>query len=558
MSAAAVAIPPKTRVDEIPLEQLVDSPANPRKTFNEASLEELAASIRAKGVLSPVMVRPSKEGDLYELIYGHRRTRAARLAGIPTIPAIIVTADDKQALELAVLENCQREDVPPLEEADGYRQLMKAHGYAAEDIAAKVGKSKSWVLARLKLADLGKEVRAALEKGAITPWVAVDIARMPAPLHPAIVKRLTTGRTWDEGGRNDKEETEPLSVRQARRILRAEFMLELGSAPFDVTDAELRPKAGACTTCPKRSGSQSDLFGDVGADVCLDDACFADKKKAHGERIAREAEARGMRVLSAGEVKKVLPYEDHVAYDAPFAKLDDKCEQDPKRRTYRKLLGADAPVVIAKKPDGQVVELVEKKAAAAALKDAGVEIEKRPIYAHTEADRKHREKLKTKRALGALARELVAGVGEKREPTRKDWLAFARVLGDSAGQPGAAAFTRRELPQPTWRSDAAFVKALEAMPVDKLRGFVFELIFGDVWGALAFGSGELSASEKGALELLGLDITKLLKRVADEQAAAKKAEKATSKKPAKKKPRGPAAALAKKKPAAKKKGGRRG
>lgn len=159
-----------------PLARLRPSPNNPRKHFAEESLKELAESIRVHGVLQPLLVR--LKGDAYEIVAGERRYRAAKLAGLASVPVTVREIDDRTAAELAVLENVQRSDLTPLEEADGYELLHRRHRYTVEEIAAKIGKSPAYVYARLKLNALTKEARAALEANRITAEHAILLARL--------------------------------------------------------------------------------------------------------------------------------------------------------------------------------------------------------------------------------------------------------------------------------------------------------------------------------------------------------------------------------------------
>ena len=129
-----------------PIEFLRPNPRNPRKRFDEAELDELAASIRERGVIQPVVVRPiPRVADAYEIIAGERRWRAAQRAGLHEIPIVVVEAGDREALEIAIVENVQRADLNALEEAAGYAQLGADYGYSHGDIARVVGKSRSHV-----------------------------------------------------------------------------------------------------------------------------------------------------------------------------------------------------------------------------------------------------------------------------------------------------------------------------------------------------------------------------------------------------------------------------
>lgn len=153
-----------TTPNSLALEAIVASKTNPRKHFDAAALKELAESIAKHGVLQAILVRPNGADGKFELVAGERRWRAAKLAQLDRIPVTVRELSDTEALELQVVENLQRTDLHPLEEAEGYESLMKcqhADGrtYTADEIAAKVGKSRSYVYSRLKYTALCKEAR---------------------------------------------------------------------------------------------------------------------------------------------------------------------------------------------------------------------------------------------------------------------------------------------------------------------------------------------------------------------------------------------------------------
>lgn len=163
------------KIETIPLKELREHPSN-RKRFDAARLEELTANVKEKGILTPLLVR--KNGKCYEVIAGARRLRAALGAGLAEVPAIVRELDDREALELLVIDNLQREDVHPLEEAEGYLLLHEKHKCTVEQLAAKVGKSVAYVYARMKLCELTKEAKKAFLEDRITAGHAVLLARL--------------------------------------------------------------------------------------------------------------------------------------------------------------------------------------------------------------------------------------------------------------------------------------------------------------------------------------------------------------------------------------------
>ena len=147
-----------TGVRNVPLDRIEVNPDQPRLAMDQESLSELAASIREHGVLQPILVRPADDGR-YQLVAGERRWRAARQAGLSSVPAIIEQIDDETALEIALIENLQREDLSPLDEAVMYERMTRERGYSVRKLAQKIGKDKGYVENRLRLADAPEEVK---------------------------------------------------------------------------------------------------------------------------------------------------------------------------------------------------------------------------------------------------------------------------------------------------------------------------------------------------------------------------------------------------------------
>ena len=170
-----------TTVVELPVEQIRPNPLQPRRRFDEESLSALAQSIRAHGLLAPIMVRTAEDApDTYEIITGERRWRAARLAGLSTIAAIIRAAHTGEAIELAILENVQRADLNPIEEASGYRQLLDEHRYTQEMLAQRIGKSRPAVTNALRLLALPDAVQALVRDCKLSAGHARALATLPA------------------------------------------------------------------------------------------------------------------------------------------------------------------------------------------------------------------------------------------------------------------------------------------------------------------------------------------------------------------------------------------
>ena len=151
----------------LPISQVESCSTQPRKSFEPEALSDLADSIRIHGIIQPLTVRKLQSG-YYQIIAGERRWRAARMAGLTQVPVVVIEADDRKAMELAMIENLQREDLNPMEEAEGYRTLMEQYGLTQEETSQRVGKSRSAVANALRLLNLSKEVRVLVEEGKLS------------------------------------------------------------------------------------------------------------------------------------------------------------------------------------------------------------------------------------------------------------------------------------------------------------------------------------------------------------------------------------------------------
>lgn len=331
MNAPEAALLAAPYAASIALSLITPSATNPRKRFDKDALADLTDSVRKHGIIQPILVRQIDPAiAAYELVAGERRYRAATAAGLEEIPAIVRNLTDVEALELQVIENLQRADLHPIEEAEGYEQLRDRHGYSIDELAAKVGKSKAYVYARLKFTDLCKEAREAFFAGELNASTALLIARIPTDkVQKAALKELTA---TDHRG-------EVMPVRMAAEHIQRSYMLKLKEAPFSPNDEKLVPKAGSCGACPKRTGNQPELFGDVkSADTCTDPTCFAGKKEAHFARLRADAEAKGATVITGKDAKAIIPNE-WSAMQQGWIGADQKVWEDAKDRTAKAIMG---------------------------------------------------------------------------------------------------------------------------------------------------------------------------------------------------------------------------
>lgn len=305
--------------ESIPLNAIRPSPTNPRKHFDEGAMAELTASIAAIGVTVPIHVRSLDrvEGDVaYEIVTGERRYRASQAGGYRLIPAIVFDGlSDADAMDLQVVENLQRADLHPVEEAEGYRALM-ANGATAEDVAKKAGKTVGYVQQRLKLLSLEVDAKQLFADGHLTLGHALMLARLtPADQIRALVfllgiaqweikkdnpaEKLIAARAKRHATTKSMHRLVDKTEAQLKDWIGTNVLLVLKSVPWDLGDAELLPIAGACTTCPKRTGANTALFLDLttAEDVCTDRECFGDKQKAFTARQQAIAKEQGTPLL---------------------------------------------------------------------------------------------------------------------------------------------------------------------------------------------------------------------------------------------------------------------
>src|SRR6202790_1804733 len=286
----------------ISIAALVESATNPRKRFDPAALEELAASFKTQGVLAPLLVRELEESK-YEVVAGARRLRAARIAELENLPVRIVKLTDAEAIEAQVTENLQREDIHPLEEALGFRELLDLGQptYTIASIAARTGKSDAYVYGRIRLADLIPPVAEAFLKDQISIGHSLLIAKLPAAQQQEAFTAAFRGMWTSEGN------TQVLiPVRELAAWIEANILLQLASVSFDKQDETLVPEAGSCANCPKRTGFKKLLFAEVRQDSCLDPQCFRHKLDVHISKTL-ESKPKLVQISSAWNSREGAP-----------------------------------------------------------------------------------------------------------------------------------------------------------------------------------------------------------------------------------------------------------
>lgn len=261
---------------------LIDPPPkNTRTTFKKESLAELTRSVKEKGIIQPILVRPV--GKRFQIVAGERRFKAANQAGLKEIPASVKNLSDEEALDAQLIENLQREDVHPLEEADGFLRMKNGSKLEIPEIAQRVAKDQRYVARRLALTDLIEEAREDFRDELITLAHALEICVLSPELQPfALAACYERKSVWSQ-----KEQTythRPDKEKPARHVkflqawIEQNIYLNLTKAPFKLDDARLREDGLTCVECPQRSGFNKTLFADIkNTDTCLNPVCFQAK-----------------------------------------------------------------------------------------------------------------------------------------------------------------------------------------------------------------------------------------------------------------------------------------
>lgn len=507
--------------ERLPLDRIKPSDIHLRQGKDQLRDAELLESVKRQGILQAILVRPVPPAGHYQMVAGHRRFAAAQAAGHASIPATSRELTDAEALELQVIENQQRTDVHPLEEAEGYRLLCEMHHCTVEDLAAKVGKSKAYIYGRLKLAALGKLARAAFLDGKLEASVALLIARIPGRLQEKALKDVLFG------GYSRREGPMPLNYRAAAALIQRDYMLRLAGAPFDPKESKLGSRAGACEPCPKRTGNQRDLFGDVKrTDICTDPLCFQAKAAAAAEDRRAKLEAEGRTVLTGDQAKKIFRYHDiRAAHGCGYVTLDQNEYLDNGDSTKVGALlarhAAEAETVYCERPDGRIVELartadVERALAKAQPKQAKARTADK---ARASAQRKRQDRARL------LQNASILLVLEKSRGAKDAviWLYLAAHLGDYFWPDTVKQVLNRRglMVKNTYQDGAKALATWVGKDAAKARELVLDLVL--TRGRAGFGNED--AALRAAVKLFKLAPDAVKRRANAEQAAAEAAKK---------------------------------
>jgi ParB/RepB/Spo0J family partition protein len=511
----------ETTIQYIELTKIKPSKTNPRKNFDQEALKELAESIREQGIIQPLLVRGNwcvgkaadeiaklngdaerQDAEFFEIVAGERRYRAAGLASLATAPVIVRALGDQETLELQLIENLQRDDLDPFEEAEGYQRLLNlrdGHGvpvHTVDTIHRRVGKSVRRIYFRLKLLRAPASVRKAVLEKVLAVAIAEEIGSIPTKeLREAAAEEIL----------HPDDEEGPLSARRAREEVLPRYTRSLAGAPFDVKDASLVPVitddqtgerigGGACTDCPMRTGNMEAIIGKTKRpDVCTNPKCFLMKCDAQFARLQENAVKEGKRILTSDEVARNFESNPNsvnfggLRFDSDFVRLTDKPDPHEVRQDFAgrmphwKTLVDGLPetsgrpeITIARDPRGRIVELVNRELAmeavnlaakqkgegslfdrstrssssrtAAATSGTGDAGSKEPAWKKQERKNREISKLNFEIALAAMT-ELIGKI-DKQGAVKGFWDALIKISIDHAGHDGAWLICKRNALDP--------------------------------------------------------------------------------------------------------------
>lgn len=580
-------------VESLSLDLIVPSPTNPRKSFDQVELEQFAESISALGVTMPILVRPFEAGGgyipegqevddeipghftliRYELVSGERRWRASQIAGKEHIPAIIRNLSDAEVLDIQMVENLQRVDLHPMDEAAGYQVLVTAaaqRGVALThaELAHKVGKPFSYVAQRIKLLDLQPVAREVFQAGDINIGHALILARLTPELQEQGLRRIfdpnkqhakvkdvaeVVERAREHAAMSPRAPEAARPVTELKSWVKYEVELDLEQAPWDLAADNLHPTAGSCNDCPKRSGNNPALFAEMtaGEDRCLDPDCFDVKAKTFIQITAARTSAGGKPMLKLVNNWSYAPLEGTEKTIKRGQWMDAKKGDCPDTREGVMTVGSDMGKVSwvcinqkCKKHKHQVDTPQPKAAAAAVAKlppaeKAAHEAKVKLVTAQRDAER---------RALYLAVRAEAAKAS--RDLVLLDYVEHTLDRENTVDPEDIFKLNGWKIPQGHWGVQRDFLsKKLQALKGAEFNVFIFDLTYGDAYECDTWNAVECWETVEKLVNEYNLDPDSILAKLKADRPdlypaekpvevavpkAAKKAAKKTAKKAVKK------------------------
>jgi len=392
----------------IPIEKIKLSKQNPRKQFQEDKIEELAVSIEKIGLIHPILVRPIEE-DYYEIVSGERRWRACKKLNKEFIECFIHPMDEKMALQIRIIENIQRQNLNPIEEAEGYKNLLQG-GMTTVELSSVIGKGRDYISRMVSLLSLPEAAKEAIISGKLAKRAGWYIARIPIPQLRAVVASEAIAKS--------------LTVAQVAKMVLENFLLDLRKANFSISKPDLIPGVPSCLDCSKRTGNSEDLFEDVKDDmVCTDPECFAKKREADWRFQCYKAQSENREILFDEEsIRHFVPGTSRLKMDSPFIDIDSTCDLDKKERKWASLLAEELTIkdskpllhqYLARSPIGTIHRLVKKEDALFILQRQGITFAAKAIKELKEKEEAKRERKKKEEFLNLSCSSLISKVCDK-------------------------------------------------------------------------------------------------------------------------------------------------
>lgn len=281
-------------IQNIGLEDIIQSETNPRRSFSHDSIRDLSESMAQFGLIQPITLRPHGEQEgKFEIVAGERRFRAAQMLYWDTIPAIVRAIGDEEMLEIQIIENLQREDVSPMDEAAAFKSLLKKE--TIDWLCSRIHKSKKYVQDRLKLNELIEDAREYVHDGVLPLSHALLISKLPAAEQEKCLKECISEDHFSDRIVCKKTVADLRSFSEG-------LLIDFDKACFDLDDASLVPSAGACSACDKRTCNQALLFQEITEDdMCTNPACFLEKEKAFVSKSLSTAKEQYEKVYSGDQ-----------------------------------------------------------------------------------------------------------------------------------------------------------------------------------------------------------------------------------------------------------------
>lgn len=481
-------------VERIQIDAIVPDPRNRRHgAKTPEDLEGLASSIKTYGVQEPAIVRALKDQPgTYMLVAGERRWRASQLAGADFLPCIVRDLEEPQALAIQLIENLHRQDLHPLDEAEGYDRLQTEAGYTVDLIAQEIGRSPAYVYQRLRLQKLIPQARTLLEDGKISTAIALLLARLPEA-QQTLVYKANLENQWS---------LENITASKIEWWIRQNLICDLAAAAWKLADENLVKKAGSCANCAKKTGATPGLFEDEGPQKCLDPACYKVKQKA---LVKKNLEG-----LEGTEFLKVKN-DWGSAIQAEGALSPHEWKECKKKDE-----GAMRAIVVSGASPGKLIWARKVEAGS-----AFGERDDNPGYERWQADRKAKEEkvLAAKTKINLQLFEAVLAAADREEPLT---LLRSIVVECVTGIRGSAALARYLKLEPVSGiedEDEGLSSALNSyIQRQELKGLVRILIAGEISNALEIcsWSSVVDIRLEKRLELYHIESAPVIKAVSEE------------------------------------------